>query len=215
MDFGFCFPWGADRAIFDCNGWRDTLDALAKVYRHYGTARAAARAINACRRFDGHGPYRFDETRTDYRFYVDHGVAYYRLVEIAVPQAMSQWHLGAGGTVGFQTICGLAALTGLLKRRDVGELSFVVWPQEGFELAHNHHLIVESYPSISPNPEDYGPCVGGHQRDAWRVLDWILGEAATNRLERAFSIPPMSFGRVEGVSFQEQVRFEGWIIGVS
>ena len=215
MDFGFGLPWRADRAVFACNGWRDTLDAITKLYRRYSTARATAKAINSNRRFNGHGPYRFNENRTDYRFYLDHGVAYYRLVEVTVPQAISQWYLGAGGTVGFHTISGLAALTDLLSRRDGGELSFVVWPQESFEPPFDQHLIVESYPSICPKLEDYGPCVDDHQRDAWRVLDWMLGEATTDRLEKAFSIQPKSFGRIEGVSFQEQVRFEGWIIGVS
>jgi hypothetical protein len=137
------------------------------------------------------------------------------LVEVTVPQAISQWYLGAGGTVGFHTISGLAALTDLLSRRDGGEFSFVVWPQENFEPPLDQHLIVESYPSICPKLEDYGPCVDDHQRDAWRVLDWMLGEATTDRLEKTFSIQPKSFGRIEGVSFQEQVRFEGWIIGVS
>ena len=215
MDFGFGLPWGADRAVFGCNGWRATLNAIAELYCRHSTARATAVAINTDRRFNGHGPYRFNENRTDYRFYLDNGVAYYRLVEGTVPQAISQWYLGPGGTVGFQTISGLAALNSLLKRRDDGELSFVVWPQEGFEPPLEKHLVVESYPSICPKLEDYGPCVDDHQRDAWRVLDWILREATIDRLERAFSIPPKSFGRIEGISFQKQIRFEGWIIGVS
>jgi hypothetical protein len=214
MDFGFGLPWGADRAIFGCDGWRAMLDAVSRLYRHHGTARATAEAINANPRFHGHGPYRFNESRTDYRFYLDSGVAYYRQVEVAIPQAISQWYLGSGGTVGFHTISGLAALAGLLSRRDTGELLFTVWPQEALDPPPDHHLVVESYPAICPRLVDYGPCGDDHQRDAWRVLDWILRAADSQTLGRSFVVQPKPFGRIEGVSFQEQVRFEGWIIGV-
>jgi hypothetical protein len=129
MAFGFGLPWGADRAVFGCTRWRPTLNAVAARYLQSGTARVTAEAIKADPRFGGHGPYRFDEGRTDRHFYNDRAVAYYRLVEVAIPQAISQWYVGSGGTVGFHTITGLAALAGLLARRDAGELSFAVWPQ--------------------------------------------------------------------------------------
>lgn len=193
------------------------LNALADLYCLHGTARATAEAINADPSFDGHGPYRFNENRTDYRFYLDHGVAYYRVAELAVPQAISQWYLGSGGTVGFHTISGLASLAGLLSRRDAGELSFDVWPQEVFEPQADKHLLVESYPAIFPklDDKDDGPCTDDHQRDAWRVLDWVLWADETETLRAAFTIPLTHFGRIERVSFLGQVRFEGWIIGVS
>jgi len=217
MDFGFGLPWGADRAIFKCSGWRAMLDALAELYHRHGTARTTAEAINANARFDGHGPYRFNNNRTDYRFYLDHGVAYYRVAEVAVPQAISQWYLGSGATVGFQTISGLASLAVLLSRRDAGKLSFDVWPQEVSEPRADKHVLVESYPAICPklHDRDYGPCANDHQRDAWRVLDWILHADKTETLRTAFKIPLTRFGRIESASFLEQVRFEGWIIGVS
>lgn len=214
LDFGFGLPWGSDRGVFGCQGWRAMLQTLGDVYKTHGTARATAAAINADPRFSGHGPYRFDESRTDYRFYLDRGVAYYRLVENAVSQAISQWYLGSGGAVGFHTISGLAALNALLASRDAGELSFVVWPQEGIDPLPGAHLVVESYPSLCPRPDSYGPCTDDHQRDAYRVLDWLLGKAAANELERVFSIQEKPFGRIDGTDFYEQVGFEGWIIGV-
>ena len=213
IDFGFGLPWGADRALFDCNGWRATVDRIAELYGQHGTARATAEFISSDQRFQGHGPYRFNESRNDARFYFNHGVAYYRLVELAVPQAISQWYLGAGGAVGFHTISGLATISRLLARRDYGELDFVVWPQEVLEPPPDRHLLVESYPAIYPTPQDFGPCVDDDQRDAWRVLDWILNASASESLAAAFSIPQLAFGRYEGVNFWDQVRFEGWILG--
>ena len=217
MDFGFGLPWGADHAIFKCHGWRAMLDVLAKLYNYHGTARATAEAINSDNRFNGHGPYRFNNNRTDYRFYLDHGGGYYRIAEMAVPQAISQWYLGSGGTVGFHTITGLASLAVLLSRRDAGELYFDVWPQEVLEPRADRHVLVESYPAISPKLDDkhYDPCADDHQRDAWRVLAWLLRADKTGTISTAFTIPETRFGRIQSVSFLDQVQFEGWIIGIS
>jgi hypothetical protein len=44
----------------------------------------------------GDGPYRFNDSRTDFRFYTEHNIAYYRLVELLTPQAISEWYLGSG-----------------------------------------------------------------------------------------------------------------------
>lgn len=214
IDFGFGLPWGADRAIFGCHGWHAMLDVVGGLYRRHGTARATAEAINADARFGGHGPYRFNAGRTDHRFYNDQGVAYYRLVEVAIPQAISQWYLGSGGTVGFHTITGLAALSDLMARRDARELAFAVWPQEGLEPPADGHLVVESYPAVCPPVAADGRWEDEHQRDAVRVLDWVLRAAATATLGSAFTVRPRPFGRVDGVGFEEQVRFEGWILGV-
>jgi hypothetical protein len=40
-------------------------------------------------------------------------------------------------------------------------------------------------------------------------------ELATLPGGHAFELTPRPFGRVEGVSFENQVRFEGWILGVA
>lgn len=109
MDFGFGYPWGADVSVFGSGGWEGMLGTLSSLYDEEGTARSVAQRINSSASFGGHGPYRFDDSRTDFRFYLDSGTPYYRLVEMAVPQAVSQWYLGSGGTVGFSTITGMAA----------------------------------------------------------------------------------------------------------
>ena len=133
MDFGFGLPWGADTALFDVDGWRAILREFGRLYAAKGTARATAQAINAQPCFGGHGPFRFDDSRNDFRFGLDYGVAYYRLTELIAPQAISQWYLGSGGTVGFHSITGMAAIDDLIKRREAGELDFTVWLQETLE----------------------------------------------------------------------------------
>lgn len=135
-------------------------------------------------------------------------------MEMAIPQAISQWYLGSGGTVGFSTITGMAALDHLMTLRKQGAIDFRVWPQEGLTPEADKHIIVESYPAIYPEPQDYGGCTDEHCRDAWRVLQWVLGHHEEKTLGDPFDIAPVPFGRAENVSFEEQVRFEGRIFGV-
>lgn len=220
LDFGFGMPWGADRAVFGVNGWRDMLRAVAALYRDRGTARATALAINADERFARHGPYRFDDSRADFRFHADHDVAYYRLTELIAPQAISQWYLGSGGTVGFHTITGLAAIQHLIERREAGEIDFRVWPHEVLK-PDGGHILVESYPAICRPPDDataawWGPCraADDHLRDAWKVLQHIVAAAQSGTLASAFELHERPFGRVVNVGFLDQVRFEGYILGL-
>jgi len=90
---------------------------FGRRYAAAGTARATAQAINNQPRFSGHGPFRFDADRNDFRFGLDHGVPYYRHTELVAPQAISQWYLGSGGNVGFHSITGMAAIDDLIKQR--------------------------------------------------------------------------------------------------
>ena len=99
---------------------------------------ATAQDINDEERFGGHGPYRFDDSRNDFRFYLHNDVAYYSLTELIARQGISQWYFGSGGTVGFHTISGLSAIGYLVQEREARTLDFVVWPHEnlspdGFE----------------------------------------------------------------------------------
>ncbi len=213
MDFGFGYPWGTDRAVFHCEGWREMIGVIATIYDAEERATSTAEEINAGVR--GPGPYRLGRDRTSFRFYLDERVSYYRLVETAVSQAISQWFLGAGPKVASSTITGMAALDYLMTRRKQKKIDFQVWPQEGLLPEGDKHIIVESYPAIYCEPPDYGECKDEHCQDAWRVLQWMLRKANTGTLERYFQIASVPFGRVADVSFKEQVRFEGWILGVS
>lgn len=216
MDFGFGFPWGADTALFGVQGWRPLLWEFGRLYAEKGTARDTAKAINAQPRFRGHGPFRFDDSRNDIRFGLDHGVAYYRFTELIAPQAISQWYLGSGGTVGFHSITGMAMLDDLIRRREAGQLDFEVWPQETLEPSGDRHVLVESYPAICPKPSDFGPCKDNDadQKDAWRVLVHLAHAHKNRTLGDMFRIKEQPFGRILGVPFEEQIRFEGAIFGL-
>lgn len=217
MDFGFGLPWRSDRAIFEVDSWRKMIRCIGALYQEHGTARAVAQAVNKYERFNTHGPYRFNESRSDYRFYVDHHVAYFRLVELMAPQSISQWYLGSGGTVGFHTISGLAALDFLISLRDDNEIKFTVWPHETWRPDGAQHVLVESYPALCPQLNDYGPCRDndGHQRDAWRVLQMLISARAEGTLAEMFNINEVRFGRISEVPFKEQIRFEGYIYGLN
>ena len=212
MDFGFGLPWGSDTTIFGVKGWRELVRSIAQAYAEAGTARAAAEAINAQSEFEGHGPFRFNEGRTDSRFYLDHGVAYYRLTELAAPQAISQWYLGSGGTVGFHTITGLSAIDSLIGSRDAGELHFRVHPFEAVD--STQHVLVESYPAICPECVADEQCQGDDEHDAWKVLQCLVAANTSGEIESWFDLPNVPFGRVQDVDVEEQIRFEGSIFGL-
>lgn len=160
----------------------------------HGTARAVAtQAVNARPEFGGHGPYRFDENRNDFRFYLDHGVRYYREVETFVPQALSPWYVGSGAAVGFSTITGMAAIGELLHARDRGDCDFRVWPFEDAE--DGRSVLAEVYPAIWPHPGT------GHssndERDASKIAEHLSVCATSN------------------VLLSTAAKEEGWILGVS
>lgn len=73
IDFGFGLPWASDQAVFKIAGWREMIRKIAEKYQENGTARATAQAINNEERFGGHGPYRFNPNRNDFRFYLEWG----------------------------------------------------------------------------------------------------------------------------------------------
>jgi hypothetical protein len=193
------------------------IRAIAERYEENGTARAAAQATNREQRFGGHGPYRFDDTRNDFRFYSDNGVAYYRLTELIAPQGISKWYLGSGGTVGFHTITGLAAINHLIQEREAARLDFVVWPHECLAPDGTKHVLVESYPAVCQCPGDYGPCRVNdqNQRDAWKVLQMLLKMRNDGALPCLFQIKEQPFGRITGVDFEKQIQFEGFILGMN
>jgi hypothetical protein len=103
----------------------------------------------------------------------------------------------------------------LITLRKNGEVNFTVWPHECERPGQGQHLLVESYPAICPALFDYGPCRDEHECDAWKVLQWVVSAVRTGRLENAFVIRPHPFGRIENIPFADQIRFEGWILGVS
>lgn len=203
LDFAFGYPKGAMQSVFGASSWRELADRLLHLSRSCGTARDIAAEINAQPKFKGNGPFRTNSDRTNARFYLDHGISYYRLVETFVPQAISQWYLGSGATVAFSTLTGLAVLGELLARRDRGDLAFSVHPfeapQEGL------HALVEIYSAIWPKIADQA--VNEHERDALRAAVGL-----GNLGGQAFSIPIPSGLNVNDAECR--ITEEGWIAGV-
>jgi hypothetical protein len=215
MDFGFGLPWGSDQSVFEVTGWHEMVRSIGKKYSEHGTARATAMSINNDKRFGGHGPYRFDQDRNDFRFYTNNGVSYYRYTELIAPQAISQWYLGSGGTVGFHTISGLSTLNYLIREREASRLDFLVWPHEVFVPDGKKHVLVESYPAICQQPTEHGPCCDQHERDAWKVLQMLRVKRNEGALSNLFHIKEQPFGRIKGTTFSEQIQFEGFILGIT
>ena len=133
-----------------------------------------------------------------------------------MPQALSVWYLGAGAKVGGHALTWLAELDGLLAKREKGGCAFHVWPHEGLVLPTRAHVIAESYPALFPirPPPQPGAYKGDDERDAWRLAAWAQGEDAANSLVTTFTVPRVTFGRLEGIALEDQVRFEGWMLGV-
>ena len=75
--------------------------------------------------------------------------------------------------------------------------------------------MAESYPSICPKLDDYGPCRDDHQRDAWKVLQRLVLARADGSLSTLFEIDEQQCGRIENIGFRQQVKFEGFILGLS
>jgi hypothetical protein len=219
IDMAVGLPWGSDRALFGVQGWRALVDAMAaehakaNIQGTVGSARSTGERINA--RFPDGAPFRTDETRNDGRFYRDHHVAYYRQVESLVPQAISPWYLGSGGKVGYHTISGMFTLSRLLAARDRGALAFHVWPHEGLALPADGHVIAECYPAaMGAKRRDVVAGTTGDEHDALAIVAWLLDRDDDGSLAARFELDEVGFGRVDGVSWREQVEFEGWILGM-
>lgn len=195
MDFCFGLPAGAGKLLFGAEDWKEACLGMTNLMAEHGTARVAALAVNARPEFGGHGPYRFDENRNDFRFYLDRGIRYYREVETFVPQALSPWYVGSGAAVGFSTITGMAAIGEMLRARDRGDCDFRVWPFE--TIASGAHVIAEVYPAIWPHPETEH--ASNDERDAAKIAVWL---AAVGKMP---NVPP----------HRASAREEGWILGVN
>lgn len=209
LDFAFGFPVGAHKLMYGTSCWNDFAlsvsgDLSCDGRQSSGTpARDLAYKINE--KFEGAGPFRDNETRSDFRFYVEHGVPYFRMTENCVPQAISPWYIGSGATVALSTLTGIAALGRLLKKRAEGVCRFRVFPFE--EIDPRSHLIVEVYPAIWADPRrDEGK--NEHVRDAKRIVRGLRGLTERDLQLPAPDLTPWA------VCPRCRVREEGWIVGV-
>jgi hypothetical protein len=202
LDFGFGYPRGAAKIVFNVDTWHCLFEQMATLMERYGTARCVATEIN--KRFGGNGPFRDNSDRANFQFYLANGISYLRLVERFVPQAISQWYIGSGATVGLSSIAGMALLGRLLRRREKGECKFQVFPFENLEA--DSHVIVEIYPAIYSLPNTVN-WQNNHERDAIRAATKL---AALANHSSGFILPIIP--GVENVKVH--AGEEGWIAGV-
>ncbi len=124
-----------------------------------------------------------------------HGIPDHRAVESFAPSAQSVLKLFTTGSVGSQSLVGLAALAGLRHRHDLR-----VWPQEtGFTLPAVGNLLIEIYPSLFV-PADHAI------KDAGQV---IATARALREAPRDWFTAPATQPDAVRIAVEE-----GWILGV-
>ncbi|MEM7489330.1 MAG: molybdopterin molybdenumtransferase MoeA, partial [Pseudomonadota bacterium] len=125
-----------------------------------------------------------------------HGVPEHRAVERFVPSAQSALKLYTAGSVGGQSLVGMAALSKLRTRHP----DLAVWPQQtGFQMPDARIVLAEIYPSLWPP--------AAHEiKDAGQVI-------ATVRALRA--LPETAFTAPAALDDANRIAVEeGWILGV-
>lgn len=207
LDAALGYPVGTALALTGAESWRGLVAELARELDLHGTARAAAHAIND--RFKDGGPFRFDDSRNDRRFYLNHDVAYFRQGDLITPQCISAFYMGSGAAVGFHTITALATLSRLMDAREEGLVDFHVWPQEGLK-PRAVHVIAETYPALySPAKTPSSVELNGDEEDAWKIAEWLRNHSTQD----IFEIPDLACGRHTNVDLETQLLVEGWILG--
>ena len=159
FDFSFGYPEGTARKLAGSDGW-EALWAQIAGYIEDGPNNANNRFQVAARlnqRFDGEGPFWGNGLKRDIdglpRKRPQDGwdgnlPPSLRYAEKKVPRAQEVWKLNGAGSVGGQTLTGIAALERLRQRRD----DVRVWPFETLGEG-SAHVLAEIYPSlIDPYP---------------------------------------------------------------
>lgn len=201
VDAAFGFPAGFARAWIGVEDWTAMVKEFGRLEREHGRARDVAAAING--QFEG-GPFRFNESRNDRRFYLAHDVAYFRQTDLLTPQCLSAFYMGSGAAVGFHTITFLACLSELIEARERGEVDFQVWPFEGG--LRGVHTFAEVYPALLEAPDGTGE-LSGDERDAMKIVQFLRDGRYT------LEIPALNLGRHLDFASNSQITSEGWILG--
>ena len=208
IDAAFSFPFGFQSAVFGVQSWSEMVLRFGTVANE--TAASFAESINDG--VDGAGPFRDNDTRNDGEFYSRYDVAYFRAVELLMPQAISPFYVGSGAKVAFHTITFLRALRTLRALRDRGEVAFQVWPQEASGEKLHTHVIAECYPALYGHRDAFEGT--RDEQDALRAVDWLEREDSGGRLREHLLFPAeRPFGRRMDACWEEQIRFEGWVLG--
>lgn len=215
-DFGFGYPAGTARALTGSDDWQGLwhliaerlVDGVDNANNRFELAEALNRRLGEPL-FWGH-PHQHSYAHLTPRR-PSHGyraIAERRAVETLAPSAQPMFKLAGIGSVGSQSLTGIARLERL--RRDpslAGQIA--VWPFEtGFaSLAARPIWLVEIYPSLFPLPAN-----APQPRDRAQVEAAAQGFAALDRQGRlaAFLTPPAGIAdEVRQIALAE----EGWIAG--
>ena len=129
----------------------------------------------------------------------------FRLTEIWTSSAKSVFQLDGPGQVGKSTHSGIPWLNFL--RQDLQIREHVhFWPFDGFEVPPGKSVLAEVYPSIFRNRYAKNER-NEHEQDAYSIAMWLKDMDNRGVLERYFD-PPLK------IKEREQVKLEGWILGV-
>ena len=171
FDFGFGLAKGAARKLTGQSGWKAVWKRIGEVIvempRNESNRFDAAAMLNTC--FPGAGPFWGNGLQRDIPGLTrkkpqdgwdENLPPRLRYAEKLVPKAKEIWQLNGAGSVGGQSLTGIAALERLRQRRD----DVCVWPfQELGGGARSQHVLVEIYPSL------IDPCPGNEVLDARQV----------------------------------------------
>lgn len=214
LDFAFGLPWPA-HLRFGTQNWRGLLARVSELCAREGSCQAAAECLNliATENRQGGPFWRRDwDDHPDRHLFSALELSQWRLTDSLAAGAISPWYLGPGSQVALSTLSGLWLLHQLLALRDSGSgPAFEVWPHETGLKPPEGHALVEIYPALYPNVLE-GNNV--HVRDARRTLNWLIQIEARGEWDQVLAPQNRDVARACEVSFADQVRFEGWILGV-
>jgi len=219
FDFPFGYPAGVAARLTgkpDALALWDWLDARLQDGADNANNRfAVASEINCA--FDGIGPMWGRPEAWDYPDIPTRGTARRgdhpperRLVEQAVPRAMTVWQLAYAGSVGSQILVGLPAVKRLRAR--FGDVS-AIWPFEtGLQAPKAQVVFAEIYPSLLAER------VKAEQRDG-EILDAAqvrVNAAAYHALDRKGGLAPLFEASPELSAAERDLvaKEEAWILGV-
>ncbi|MFC0211830.1 hypothetical protein ACFFK0_05060 [Paenibacillus chartarius] len=129
-----------------------------------------------------------------------------RLVETRQTGMKSAYQLGGAGSVGLQSLFGIARLRQLLRRCEAADIPLHCWPFDGWSPPQQKHVMVEVYPTL------YLPAAAGRRTDAGDAaacVRWAREQDRLGQLDEWLAEPP-------GLTPAERRRaaLEGWVLGV-
>ena len=209
FDFVFGYPRGAAQALAGKPGWRSVWNAIANAIvdsddnssNRFAVAETFNRILGEPH-FWGHPhQHRYDHLRPKKPLHGYPAIPERRAAEALATGAQPVWKLTGVGSVGSQSLLGIARLAQL--KRAFPEIG--IWPFEtDFERALKAVTIVEIYPSLFPRPGELIP------PDREQVETCVRRFAELDAVGRLGSV----LGAPADVEREPLLAEEGWIAGV-